>query len=329
MARHTPDAIYHIFYRTTNIITEEYYYGKHSTNDPNDDYLGSGLILKRAIKKYGKDIFKKENLFIFDNEDDCLKKEAEIVNETVIRDPKCYNLVLGGEGSWTHLKHLAKCYDNTGKCYMVSKEEFSTGKHKGIAKGKLVCYDKDGKSCQVNVDDERIKTGELAPFSKGRVIVKDKIGNSFVVSKTDPRYVSGELVSLTTGKITVKDKDGKTLSVEKTDPRYISGELVSIITGKVVVKDKDGNTFQVDKSDQRYLSGELVHMNTGAKNYVGQNNKIYHIETSTGDILIIDNFPLWCKENKLNITVIRKTFKSQKTHIKSGFKVVKIISKNK
>ena len=33
---------YHFIYKTTNIITERYYYGMHSTDNLEDGYLGSG-----------------------------------------------------------------------------------------------------------------------------------------------------------------------------------------------------------------------------------------------------------------------------------------------
>jgi hypothetical protein len=46
---------YHIIYKTTNTSTDKYYIGKHSTDNINDDYLGSGVALKNAIKKYGKE----------------------------------------------------------------------------------------------------------------------------------------------------------------------------------------------------------------------------------------------------------------------------------
>jgi hypothetical protein len=49
-----------IIYKTTNLINGKIYIGKDSKN--NSKYLGSGLLLKRAILKYGKENFKKEIL---------------------------------------------------------------------------------------------------------------------------------------------------------------------------------------------------------------------------------------------------------------------------
>ncbi len=92
-------------YKITNIINGMFYIGKHQTLNINDNYFGSGFYLRRAIKKYGKENFKKEILFIFDNEDQMNKKERELVNEKLINDPLCYNMMLGGEGgdTWSRL----------------------------------------------------------------------------------------------------------------------------------------------------------------------------------------------------------------------------------
>lgn len=47
-----------IIYKTTNTINGKIYVGLDTKNNPN--YLGSGKILKLAIKKYGKENFKKQ-----------------------------------------------------------------------------------------------------------------------------------------------------------------------------------------------------------------------------------------------------------------------------
>jgi hypothetical protein len=88
----------YIIYKTTNTINNKIYIGKHQTENVNDSYLGSGVSLERAIKKYGKQYFIKEVLFIFDNEEQMNLKEKELVSEDFIKRKDNYNKSLGGEG---------------------------------------------------------------------------------------------------------------------------------------------------------------------------------------------------------------------------------------
>lgn len=78
-----------------------FYYGKHVTSNPNDSYLGSGVHLERAIKKYGREHFHKEIVCVCSSEQEMNEKEREIVTEELVRDRKCYNMMLGGEGGTT------------------------------------------------------------------------------------------------------------------------------------------------------------------------------------------------------------------------------------
>lgn len=102
--------MFHVIYKTINLVNNKYYIGYHKTEDLNDTYLGSGVFLKKAINKYGKENFKKEILFIFNNKESALLKEHELVNQDIINDKKSYNLKIGGEGGWDYINNKLK-YD--------------------------------------------------------------------------------------------------------------------------------------------------------------------------------------------------------------------------
>lgn len=89
-------------YKITNLINQKYYYGVHDGSDT-QNYEGSGLLLKQAYEKYGKENFIKEILLWFDTEDEAYEYEEIIVNEKMINknNPMCYNLCVGGHGGDT------------------------------------------------------------------------------------------------------------------------------------------------------------------------------------------------------------------------------------
>lgn len=87
---------YHFIYKTTNLINQKYYIGMHSTNNIDDGYLGSGKKLYYAIKKYGKENFKREIIEYLHDRNSLALRESEIVNKDLLQDDLCMNLILGG-----------------------------------------------------------------------------------------------------------------------------------------------------------------------------------------------------------------------------------------
>ena len=95
---------YHYIYRTTNLINRKYYIGMHSTDDLNDEYMGSGTYLKRSINKYGKENFNFEIIEFLLNREFLKNREKEIVNEEQLKNELCMNLKIGGEGGLHKMK---------------------------------------------------------------------------------------------------------------------------------------------------------------------------------------------------------------------------------
>jgi hypothetical protein len=217
---------HYIVYQITNKINNKIYIGAHITENINDGYFGSGINIKRSIKKFGKENFEKIILYNLLSKEEMLEKERELVNNEFIKRGDTYNIILGG-----------------GK---ISTDNM------------VVVKDRDNNNLIVHKTDPRYLSGELISVVKDMIIVKDVDDNYHYIHKTDPRYLSGELVGVTKNMVTVKDKDNKTMMVSVNDSKYLSGELVSINKNMIVVKDKNGNKFSVHRNDPRYLSGELV-----------------------------------------------------------------------
>ena len=98
--------MFYTIYKTTNLVNNKIYIGKHQTKNLNDGYIGSGKLLKSAIVKYGLENFEKEILFTFDNESDMNVKEAELVTEEFVKEDTNYNLCPGGKGGWGYVNEF-------------------------------------------------------------------------------------------------------------------------------------------------------------------------------------------------------------------------------
>lgn len=90
-----------IIYKTTNLINGKIYVGQDFYN--NSDYLGSGVYLNRAIKKYGKENFTKEILQECSNKDELNDRERFWIKELKSNNRELgYNLTEGGTGGDTY-----------------------------------------------------------------------------------------------------------------------------------------------------------------------------------------------------------------------------------
>jgi len=98
-------------YLTVNLVTGHRYIGKCSKPvELSTDYLGSGLIIKRAIQKYGKSNFHKIILQRVANADSLNTQEIYWIDYyDAVNSNKFYNLLSGGTGGdhYTSMKRKA------------------------------------------------------------------------------------------------------------------------------------------------------------------------------------------------------------------------------
>jgi len=96
--------MHHFLYETTNIRNNKTYVGvRSSKTDPMDSfdgYLGSGFVLKRAIKKYGKSSFTRKVLVLCDSKEYAFYLESLYVNDSFVSNPNTYNMTTGGSGGY-------------------------------------------------------------------------------------------------------------------------------------------------------------------------------------------------------------------------------------
>lgn len=85
------------FYKITNLVNGKYYYGIHSTNNLNDGYFGSGRTILKALKKHGKENFKKEIIVDYPTRHEASEYERQMVTLELIQLEECYNLRCGGD----------------------------------------------------------------------------------------------------------------------------------------------------------------------------------------------------------------------------------------
>ena len=103
---------HYLVYKTTNLVNGKIYIGKHETDNLDDGYLGSGILIRRAIEKYGKKNFKREILFESSTREEMNAKEAELVNEAFLKRKDVYNIKLGGEGGFDFINNNSQIKSN-------------------------------------------------------------------------------------------------------------------------------------------------------------------------------------------------------------------------
>jgi hypothetical protein len=167
---------YNYIYQTTNLINGKIYIGKHSTDNINDGYMGSGVNLTKSIKKYGKENFIKTILHLCSNEQEAFDKEKELVNESFVQRKDSYNIAIGGGGSKSNgsfrnprkkcingMKNKIVVKDFEGKIFVIDKNDYDKMSNMSLIwTGRK--HSEDTKIKQSFVKKKMFEEGKLKPL---------------------------------------------------------------------------------------------------------------------------------------------------------------------
>lgn len=98
--------MYGYIYKTTNLINQNVYIGQHKGEfDPT--YFGSGVYIKRALKKYGIHSFRVELLTYAFTQDELIRLEIKFIADyrRLFPADNMYNISNGGKAFMSGLKH--------------------------------------------------------------------------------------------------------------------------------------------------------------------------------------------------------------------------------
>ena len=269
--------MYYTVYRTINLVNGKTYIGRHITDDINDSYLGSGSRIKSAISKYGSENFVKEILFVFDNKEDMILKEAELVDIDYIQDNSNYNVVQGGDDGWNCKGMLCAVEIETGKNTWITSEEYKKNnyKYKHITSNTVCVLDEKTGSYS------RIQTEDFNPLfhkvpSLNTVVVWDEKEFKYIRISKD-KFDKNIHITSTTGSIRVLDKNtGNWERILLTEYKENKNRYKTASSGKKTVFNKNtGKTLSIDIDEydtelHENVFGGIVVEKNGIKQYVSK-----------------------------------------------------------
>lgn len=168
----------YIVYCTTNLINKKIYIGVHQCSDKFDGYIGCGVYstqpstynypkthFQYAVKKYGPKNFKRIILKEFDNQEDALNLEAELVDEKFLARKDVYNMVLGGCQGDTTVSKPCYQYDLKGNfiAEYKSQQQAALSVNRGFTTIKRAIHEKI-KAANYFWTEEYVKSLDLSEF---------------------------------------------------------------------------------------------------------------------------------------------------------------------
>jgi group I intron endonuclease len=159
-----------VIYKITNLLNGKIYIGKDLFN--NQEYFGSGILIKNAILKYGKDNFKREILEYVDSRENLNDREKYWIKELNAQNREIgYNIHNGGDGGDTFSgKHHSE--ESKKKSKDSNKKSWSN----------LELRDKHSKIMKIVQSREDVKEKKMAYWTEDKrkersELIKSKMDN--------------------------------------------------------------------------------------------------------------------------------------------------------
>lgn len=282
-------------YKITNLSNGKIYIGKDTTS--NENYYGSGLIIKRALNKYGKDSFVKEVIDEAEDNDTLSLKEKYWIRFFNSTDREIgYNISSGGDGGDTLSNHpdlerikkkISENNPKTGKTYeevfgvekaKEYKEKLLKNLHKNLLSKETMekrdlyweKYREDFKS-RCEFIKKETEQGNLEERIEELRMIKSRVSSCFLKNAKGFYYFFGDDLKYVLGHLKIPEhKDLETL--EKTLKGYSLDELITYM------KEKTPNHF----FPRRKIFYELIgkQLENDIKNSLQKNRKVTKQKTS-------------------------------------------------
>ena len=155
-----------IIYKITNSINDKIYIGKDSHN--NSNYYGSGILINKAIKKYGKENFKKEIICYCFLDYEINDREKFYIKFYNSLHPNGYNLTIGGDGFSDPTGEIAKKISKT----LTGTKQTKQTKEKRGKSVSIALKNKPWTELQKKVHNDGRRKGRI-PWNKNKKLSKE------------------------------------------------------------------------------------------------------------------------------------------------------------
>jgi len=167
----------HFVYLTTNLVNGKQYVGDHSSDNLNDGYLGSGIVIVKAIKKFGKEKFQREILEQFDSKNKAENSQQKYIEQFNTLVPNGYNISPTGGIHWggVHSEESKQRMSESKKGISLNK------KHKESLRKSMIGKNKGSSNGMWGKHISKENKQKLSLFHKGKKIsekTKKKISES-------------------------------------------------------------------------------------------------------------------------------------------------------